>query len=84
MVTAPIKLGIFGIGGMKMESNGRKDWRVRVCRAVGILVGIAVARYVIFPLVDLPSWLGMIVYVAMVLVGMLLGQFVGSLVFRRT
>jgi hypothetical protein len=75
-------VGIEMANGDRSKSRGWTDWRVRVAGGVGMLVGIAVAQYVVFPLVDLPSWWGMIVYVGLAMAGLAVGQLAGGLLFR--
>jgi hypothetical protein len=70
--------------GEQSGSGGRAAWRVRLAGAVGAAVGAALALLV-GSLADLrwPWWWGMIAFGAAIAVGILLGQLVGSLVFRR-
>jgi hypothetical protein len=70
--------------GEQSGSCGRADWRVRLAGAVGAGVGGALCL-LIGSLADLrwPWWWGMIAFGAAIAVGILLGQLVGSLLFRR-
>lgn len=53
------------------------DWQVRLCGAVGGMIGGAIALFVIKPLVELPVWLGPLAFVALIGVGIILGNLVG-------
>jgi hypothetical protein len=63
-------------------SGGRGDWPVRLAGMIGAGAGAAVALFVVKPLVELPFWLGVIAFAAMVGVGGILGRLVGGLLFR--
>jgi hypothetical protein len=70
--------------GEQSDSGGRADWRVRLAIVVGALVGASLGQLFRFLGVDLGGFLpGAIAYVALVGVGAVLGQLVGSLLFRR-
>jgi hypothetical protein len=67
-------------------SVDRRDVKVRLATSVGVLIGAAVAIFVIKPLVEplaeLPFWLGLIAFAVTVGVGGILGKLVGRLLFR--
>jgi hypothetical protein len=65
-------------------SGGRADWPVRLAGAVGGLIAGALGLLV-KSLVE-PPWqwgLGAFAFVGMIVVGIILGQFVGSRLFRK-
>ena len=77
---------VFGLGGMMMgngersESGGRSDWRIRVAGGVG---GAAAAAVGLMWRPDLGGfWPGLIAFVAVLAVGIVLGQLAGRLLFR--
>jgi len=60
----------------------RSDWPVRLSGAAGGMVGGAVGLFVVKPLIDLPPGLGPFAFIALVGVGVILGQLVGERLFR--
>lgn len=58
------------------------DWQVRLCGAAEGMIGGAIALFVIKPLVELPFWLGPLAFVALIGVGIILGNLVGLRLFR--
>ncbi len=56
------------------------DLRIRLSGAAGGMGG-AIGLFVIKPLIELPLWLGGIVFIALIGVGVVLGQVVGSRLF---
>jgi hypothetical protein len=60
------------------------DWRIRLSGAAGGMVGGAIGLFVITPLIELPPWLGWIPFAALLGVGVVLGQVVGSRLFPPT
>lgn len=64
---------------MKMYPS---DWRVRLSGAAGGIVGGVVALFVVKPLIELPVWLGPFAFVALLCVGIILGNIVGGRLFR--
>ena len=68
MVSDPVRAG---------EATGRSDSPARR----GMLGG-AVGLFVVKPLIDLPPGLGPFAFVALIGVGVILGQFVGERLFR--
>ncbi len=69
--------------GEQSASSGRDDWRSRIAGAVGAAVTGGLALLVM-ALADLRLFpLGLIVFLAAIAVGMLLGQRVGSRLFQR-
>jgi hypothetical protein len=68
--------------GEKSGSGGQSDWPVRLSGAAGGMVGGAVGLFVVKPLIDLPPGLGPFAFVALIGVGVILGQIVGGWLFR--
>lgn len=67
--------------GEQSGSGSRDDWRVRLATGVGACVG---AAFALLLRRDLGSfWLGLIAFLAVAMVGLLLGRLVGYLLFRR-
>ena len=58
------------------------DWPVRLSGAAGGMVGGAVGLFVVKPLIELPVWLGGFAFVALIGVGVILGNIVGGRLFR--
>lgn len=58
------------------------DWRFRLSGAAGGMVGGAIGMFVVKPLIELPLWLGPLAFVALVGVGVILGQLAGERLFR--
>ena len=68
-----------------MESRARSnlDWRIRLCTAVGVGAGAAIALFVVRPLVgELPFWPGLMAFIGVTLVGGAMGRFVGMRLAR--
>jgi hypothetical protein len=63
-------------------SGGRSDWPVRLSGAAGGMAAGAVGMFVVKPLVEFPPGLGPFVFVALIGLGVVLGQYVGGLLFR--
>ncbi|HMP04390.1 MAG TPA: hypothetical protein PKD86_12815 [Gemmatales bacterium] len=57
------------------------DWRIRLCGAAGCLAGGTIALFVIKPMFELPLWIGGLAFVALIGIGIVLGQFIGSRLF---
>ena len=68
--------------GERSGSGGRSDWPVRLATGVGTCIGVAIALFVVKPLVELPFWPGLIAFVLVTGVGGVLGRIVGGLLFR--
>ena len=68
--------------GEKSGSGGQSDWPVRLSGAAGGMLGGAVGLFVVKPLIDLPPGLGPFAFVALIGVGVILGQIVGGRLFR--
>ena len=68
--------------GQRSSSGGRSDWPVRLSGAAGGMVGGAVGLFVVKPLIDLPPGLGPFAFIALIGVGVVLGQLVGGRLFR--
>jgi hypothetical protein len=69
--------------GQQSGSSGRIDWPFRLAGAVGAAVGGGLALLVM-SLADLHLFpLGLIVFLAAIAVGIVLGRLAGSLLFRR-
>jgi hypothetical protein len=64
---------------MKMYPD---DWRIRLSGAAGGMVGGAVGLFVVKPLIELPPALGPFAFIALVGVGVILGQLIGERLFR--
>lgn len=58
------------------------DWPVRLSGAAGGMVGGAVGLFVVKPLIELPVGLGPLAFVALIGVGVILGNIVGGRLFR--
>ena len=58
------------------------DWPVRLSGAAGGMVGGAVGLFVVKPLIEIPVWLGPFAFVALIGVGVILGNIVGGRLFR--
>jgi hypothetical protein len=78
---------LFGRGGVNMGngkqsgSGGRSDWRFRLTVAVGGGAGMAVGLLV-GAFVDLGGfWPGLIAVAVLIVVGILLGRFMGGFLF---
>jgi hypothetical protein len=69
--------------GKPSGSSGRSDWPVRLSGAAGGMVGGAVGMFVVKPLIELPPGLGPFAFVALIGVGVVIGQIVGGRLFRR-
>ena len=57
------------------------DWRVRLSGAAGGMVGGAIGLFVVKPLIELPPGLGSIAFIALIGVGVVIGQIVGLRLF---
>ncbi|MDX2036172.1 MAG: hypothetical protein SFX72_05940 [Isosphaeraceae bacterium] len=57
------------------------DWRIRLTGAVGGAIGGALALFVVKPRVELPQWLGPFAFVAMIGIGVVLGNLLGAMLF---
>jgi len=64
---------------MKMYPD---DWRVRLTGAAGGMVAGVVALFVVKPMIELPPWLGAFAFVALMTVGVVLGNIVGARLFQ--
>ena len=69
--------------GEQSGSGGRSDWRVRVATGVGAALGATLGLLAKSLGLDLGPWWGIIAYGVLIAVGILLGQLVGTLLFRR-
>jgi hypothetical protein len=58
------------------------DWKIRLSGAAGGMAGAAIGLYVVKPRIELPPGLGPLAYIALVGVGVVLGQLVGVRLFR--
>jgi len=58
------------------------DWRVRLTGAAGAFVGGVIALFVVKPMIELPTWVGGLAFVGMMTVGLVIGNIVGSLLFK--
>jgi hypothetical protein len=68
--------------GERSGSGRRNDWPVLIGGMLGCGAFGAVALFVVKPLVELPLWLGTIAFCTMIVVGTVLGQFIGRRLFR--
>jgi hypothetical protein len=68
--------------GEQSGSGGRSDWPVRLSGAAGGMVGGAVSLFVVQPLIAFPPGVGPFAFVALIGVGVVLGQDVGGRLFR--
>jgi hypothetical protein len=59
-------------------SGGRSNCPVRLSGAAGGMVGGAIGLFVVQPLIDLPPGVGPFAFVALIGVGVVLGQLVGG------
>ena len=57
------------------------DWRNRLSGAAGGMAGGAIGLFVIKPLIELPVWLGPLAFVALIGIGVILGNIVGGRLF---
>ena len=57
------------------------DWRIRLSGAAGGMAGGAIGLFVVKPLIEVPPGLGGIAFIALIGVGVVLGQVVGSRLF---
>ena len=58
------------------------NWPVRLSGAAGGMVGGAVGLFVVKPLIELPLGLGGVAFIALIGVGVVLGNIVGGRLFR--
>ncbi len=68
--------------GEQSGSGGQRDWRIVLAQMIGAAV-VAGVGLSLQDRIHLGLWLGMIAFALALGVGALLGQLVGSLVFRR-
>ena len=64
---------------MKMYPD---EWPVRLSGAAGGMVGGIIGLFVVKPLIELPVWLGPFAFVALIGVGVILGNIVGGRLFQ--
>ena len=57
------------------------DWRIRLCGAAGGMAGGALGLFVIKPLIEFPPGLGGFAFIALIGVGVVIGQIIGSRLF---
>ncbi len=58
------------------------DWPIILSGAAGGMVGGIIGLFVVKPLIELPPWLGPFAFVALIGVGVILGNIVGGRLFR--
>lgn len=58
------------------------DWRVRLTGAAGAFVAGTIALFVVKPMIELPAWSGGLAFVGLMTVGAVIGNIVGSRLFK--
>lgn len=61
-----------------------EDWRVRLTGAVGAFLAGVFALFVVKPMIQLPAWSGGFAFVGLMTVGVVLGDIVGSRLFKTS
>jgi hypothetical protein len=70
------------MGNSERSGSGGIEWPVRLSGAAGGMVGGAIGLFVVKPLIDLPPGLGPFAFIALIGVGVILGQLVGERLFH--
>jgi hypothetical protein len=68
--------------GERSGSGGQGDWPIKLATALGVLAGGSIALLWRPEFFSGPFWLGMLGFLIFVVVGGVLGKFVGWLLFR--